>query len=71
MVLLDLKDSLNLYQITSGNNINSKRLYKNKYENIVYKNYDNSQIKIDVNNILGPKILDIIRVVKFQKGQKA
>ena len=60
IVLLDLKDSIkwgnklsfksnNLYQITSKNTINSKGLYKNKYEDIVYPNYINSQINIDVN----------------------
>ena len=60
IVLLDLKGSIkwgnklsfksnNLYQITSKNTINSKRLYKNKYEDIVYPNYINSQINIDVN----------------------
>ena len=43
--------SNNLYQITNANNINSKRLYENKYENIVYENYNNSQIDTDVNTI--------------------
>ena len=34
------------YQITSANNITiiSKRLYKNNFENTVYKNYNNSHI---------------------------
>ena len=31
---------------TSANNINSKRLYKNKYEKLLYKNYKNSKINI-------------------------
>ena len=43
--------SNNLYQIANANNINSKRLYENKYENIVYENYNNSQIDTDVNTI--------------------
>ena len=43
--------SNNLYQITNANNINSKRLYENKYENIVYENYNNSQIDTDLNTI--------------------
>ena len=38
---------------------------KNKYENIVYKNYNNSQINIDVNTI-GSKIWEIVRVAKFK-----
>ena len=38
---------------------------KNKYENIVYKNYNNSQINIDVNTV-GSKTQDIVRVVKFK-----
>ena len=53
-------------QTTSANNINSKRLasyIKNKYENIVYKNYNSSQINIarckSVNTIIGSKIWDI------------
>ena len=60
--MLDLRDSIkggnklsfksnNLYQITSENNINSKKLYKNKYENLMYKNCNNSQINVDVNTI--------------------
>ena len=43
--------SNNLHQITSANSINSRKLYKNKYENIMYKNYNNSQINLDVNTI--------------------
>ena len=43
---------------------------KNKYENIVYKNYNNSQINIDVNTI-GSKIWDIVRVVKFKTRSKS
>ena len=73
--MLNLKDSIkwgnklhfksnNLYQITSVNNINSKSLNKNKYENTVYKNYNNSQINIDVNTI-GSKIWNIVQVAKF------
>ena len=38
---------------------------KNKYENIVYKVYNNSQINIGVNTI-GSKIWDIVWVVKFK-----
>ena len=79
--MLDLKDSIkwgnklsfksnNLYQITSANNINSKRLYKNKYENIMYKNYNKSQINIYVNTI-GSKIWDIVQVVKFKARPKS
>ena len=49
--------SINLDQISSANNINFVRIYKNKYENIAYKNYNNSQISTDVNTI-GPKIWD-------------
>ena len=40
--------------LTLGDYIN-----KNKYESIVYKNYNNSQINIDVNTI-GSDIWDII-----------
>ena len=36
----------------------------------VYKNYNNSQINRDGSTI-GSKIWDIIRVLKFKKGQKA
>ena len=43
---------------------------KNKYENIVYKNYNNSQINIDVNTI-GSKIWDIVRVVKLKTRSKS
>ena len=46
--------SINLDQVSSANNINFVRIYKNKYENIAYKNYNNSQISTDVNTI-GPK----------------
>ena len=42
---------------------------KNKYENIVYKVYNNSQINIDVNTI-GSKIWDIVWVVKFKTRSK-
>ena len=52
-----------MYQISSGDSINSKRLFKDKYENIVYKSYNNSQINTDVNTI-GSKIWDIVQVVK-------
>ena len=43
---------------------------KNKYENIVYKNYNNSQINIDLNTI-GYKIWDIVQVVKFKTRSKS
>ena len=42
---------------------------KNKYENIAYKNYNNSQINIDVFTI-GSKIWSIVRVVKFKTRSK-
>ena len=42
---------------------------KNKYENVVYKVYNNSQINIDVNTI-GSKIWDIVWVVKFKTRSK-
>ena len=41
---------------------------KNKYENIVYKNYNNSQINIDVNTI-GSKIWDIVWLAKFKTSK--
>ena len=43
---------------------------ENKYRNIVYKNYNNSRINIDVNTI-GSKIWDIVRVVKFKTRSKS
>ena len=43
---------------------------KNKYENIVYKNYNNSQINIDVNTI-DSKIWDIVQVGKFKTRSKS
>ena len=43
---------------------------KNKYENIVYKNYNNSQINIDVNNI-GSKIWETVRVAKFKTRSRS
>ena len=43
-----------LYQIIGAIKINSKRLFKNNYENIVYKNHNNSQINTDVNIISVP-----------------
>ena len=42
---------------------------KNKYENVVYKVYNNSQINIDVNTI-GSKIWDIVWVVNFKTRSK-
>ena len=59
--------SINLDQISSANNINFVRIYKNKYENIAYKNYNNSQISTDVNTI-GPKIWDIAQVLKVESA---
>ena len=54
-------------------NINSKRLYKNKYENIVYKNYNNNKINIDVNIIYCYWVLkfDIVQVAKFKTRSKS
>ena len=49
--------SNNLYQITSANNINSKRLYKNKYENSLINIYGST---------IGSKTWDIVRVLKFK-----
>ena len=46
------------------------RIYKNKYESIAYKNYNNSQINTDVNTIAS-KILDIVRVKKFKTKSKS
>ena len=43
---------------------------KNKYENIVYKNHNISQINIDVNTI-GSKIWEIVRVAKFITRSKS
>ena len=40
-----------MYQISSANTIIYMGIYKNKYETIVYKNYNNSQINTDVNTI--------------------
>lgn len=40
-----------MYQISNANNIISMRICKNKYENILYKNYNNSRINADVNTI--------------------
>ena len=42
---------------------------KNKYENVVYKVYNNSQINTDVNTI-GSKIWDIVWVVNFKTRSK-
>ena len=42
---------------------------KNKYENVVYKVYNNSQINIDVNTI-GSKIWDIVWVINFKTRSK-
>ena len=43
---------------------------KNKYENIMYKNYNNSQINIDVNTLCS-KNWDIVQVVKFKTRSKS
>ena len=43
---------------------------ENKYRNIVYKNYNNSRINIDVNTI-GSKIWDIVRVAMFKTRSKS
>ena len=43
---------------------------KSKYENIVYKNYNNIQINVDVNTI-GSKIWDRVRVAKFKTRSKS
>ena len=41
-------NTYNLYQITSANKITirSKRLYKNNYENTVYKNYNTTIVRL-------------------------
>ena len=45
------------------------RIYKHKYKNIAYKNYNNSQINTDVNTV-GSKIWDIVQD-KFQTKSKS
>ena len=50
--------------------MNSTRIYKSKYENVVHKNYNNSQINTDVNTI-DSKIWDIIQVLKFRTESKS
>ena len=78
--MLDLKDSIkrgnklsfksnNLYQITSASNINCKRLNKNKYENVVYKNY-NSRVNTNVSTV-GCQIWDKVPVLKFKTRSKS
>ena len=61
-----------MYQITSASNIiiSSKRLFKNNYENIVYKNYSNSQSH-RCKYYTSSKIWDIVWVSKLKQGQKA
>ena len=59
----------NLYQITSANNISSKALYKNNYENIVYKNYSNSQIS-RCKYYMSSRIWGIVLVSKFKTRSK-
>ena len=59
-----------MYQIISANNIISMRIYKNKYENIAYKNYNNSQINTDINTI-GSKLWDIVRVLNCKAKSKS
>ena len=46
------------------------RMYKNKYENNAYRNYNNSQINTDENTIQVLKILDIVQVAKFEAKSK-
>ena len=46
------------------------RMYKNKYENNAYRNYNNSQINTDENTIQVLKILDIVQVTKFEAKSK-
>ena len=55
--------------MTSANNINSKRLYKSKCEDIVYKNYS-SQINTYVST-KSSIIWDIVRVLKFKTRSKS
>ena len=64
-------NTYNLYQITSANNItiSSKRLYKNNFENTVYKNYNNSQIS-RCKYYMSSKIWDIVWVSKFKTRSK-
>ena len=57
----------NLHQITSANNINSKKLHKNNYENIVYKNYNKSQIDTDVIIVLK---FGTVGILKFKTRSK-
>ena len=45
------------------------RIYKSKYENVAYKNYNNRQINTDVNTI-GSKFGDIVQVLKFKTKSK-
>ena len=64
-------NTYNLYQITSTNNItiNSKGLYKNNFENTMYKNYNNSQISRCI-YYMSSKIWDIVLVSKFKTRSK-
>ena len=59
-------NTYNLYKITGADNItfSSKRLYKNNFENTVYKNYSNSQIS-RCKYYMGSKIWDIVWVSKI------
>ena len=59
-----------MYQISSANNIIYMGIYKNKYETIAYKNYNNSQINTDVNTI-DSKLWDIVRVLKCKSKSKS
>ena len=66
-------NTYNLYPITSANNItisiSSKRLYKNNFENTVYKNYNNSQIS-RCKYYMSSKVWDIVWVSKFKTRSK-
>ena len=57
-------NTYNLYQITSANNItiSSKRLYKNNFENTVYKNYNTTIAKLvdACKYYMSSKIWDIV-----------
>ena len=61
-----------LHHITSANNItiSSKRLYKNNFENTLYKNYNNSQIS-RCKYYMSSKIWDIVWVLKFKTRSKS
>ena len=46
------------------------KIYKNKYKNIAYKNYNTIQINTNVNAI-GNEIWAIVRVINFKRKSKS